>query len=173
MARAFPTANKTKRYRRTSRRGQCLARARTSAPDPGVLGAHFAAEKRARTACHFRRHEARIPNKGSGLRSCGDARTEAAKGAHTLLVLFAVGNALATTPPRFYCAHCSRESSRGKPPSVNAVGPGKHLRHTLPPRFYCAHCSRESSRGKPPSVNAVGPGRSRAGSTAFSLRSMH
>ena len=72
MARAFPTANKTKREKRTSRRGQCLARARTSAPDPSALRAHFAAEKRARTACHFHRCEAAFQGRDQ---ACGRAAT--------------------------------------------------------------------------------------------------
>ena len=56
------------------------------------LGAHFTAEKRARMIRRFHRYEVCISGKGSGLRSCGDARTEAAKCAHIFLVLFAVGN---------------------------------------------------------------------------------
>ena len=118
-----PRQTRPRKCARTSRRGQCLARARTSAPDPRGFGAHCAVEKRAQTIRRFHCHEARIPRKGSGLRSCGDARTEAAKCAHIFLVLFAEGNGRALGVRCSLRAPRSLGSSRGKPPSVNAAGP--------------------------------------------------
>ena len=135
MARAFPSANKTKRRKRTSRRGQCIARARTSAPDPSALRAHFAAEKRARTACHFHRCEAAFQGRDQ---ACGRAATHVPRprsARTTFLALFAVGNGRALRVGGSLQAPRSLGSSHGKLPGVNAAGPRKHLPHALPPQF--------------------------------------